>query len=119
MHVVPNCIYTKPEIATVGLSVDEAQSHGIAVKTGKYLMGGNGKSLIELADRGFIKLVCEQDSGRLLGAQLMCCRATDMINELSLAISKGLTAQDIASVIHPQPTFGEGIICLLYTSRCV
>ncbi len=110
MHVVPNCIYTKPEIATVGLSVDEAKSQGIAVKTGKYLMGGNGKSLIELADRGFIKLVCEQDSGRLLGAQLMCCRATDMINELSLAISKGLTAQDIASVIHPHPTFGEGIM---------
>ena len=42
----------------------------------------------------------------------MCCRATDMINELSLAISKGLTAQDIASVIHPHPTFGEGIIDL-------
>ena len=92
------------------MSADEAKAQGIAVKTGKYLMSGNGKSVIEMADRGFIKLVCEQDSGKLLGAQLMCCRATDMVNELSLAIAQGLTAQDIASVVHPHPTFGEGIM---------
>lgn len=110
MRAVPCCIYSKPEIATVGLSADEAKAQGIAVKTGKYLMSGNGKSIIEMADRGFIKLVCEQASGKLLGAQLMCCRATDMVNELSLAIAQGLTAQDIASVVHPHPTFGEGIM---------
>lgn len=110
MSVVPNCIYTDPEIATVGLSADDAKAQGIDAVTGKYLMGGNGKSVMEMADRGFIKLVCERSSGRLLGAQLMCRRATDMINELSLAIAKGLTARDIASLIHPHPTFGEGVM---------
>jgi dihydrolipoamide dehydrogenase len=110
LSVIPKCIFTEPEIATVGLNTDEAKIQGIRARTGKYLMIGNGKSLIEMADRGFIKLVCEEESGRILGAQLMCHHATDMVNELSLAIAKGLAAKDIASLIHPHPTFGEGVL---------
>ena len=109
MDLIPGCVYTDPEIACVGLTADQAVSAGIAVKTGKYLMSGNGKSLIELAERGFVKLVAEAASGRLLGAQLMCRHATDMINQLTLAIGQDLTAEQAAATIHPHPTFGEGV----------
>ena len=109
MAAIPACIFVEPEIAVVGITADEAKAEGIAVNTAKYLMSGNGKSIIEMADRGFIKLVAEADSGRLLGAQMMCCHAADLINELALAVKQGLTAEDVASLIHPHPTFGEGV----------
>lgn len=109
MDLIPGCVYTDPEIACVGMTAEEAAAAGIAVKTGKYLMSGNGKSLIELADRGFVKLVAAEADGRLLGAQLMCRHATDMINQLTLAIGQNLSAAQAAAMIHPHPTFGEGV----------
>ena len=107
--VIPACIFVEPEIAVVGMTAEEAKAAGIAVKTAKYLMSGNGKSVIEMAERSFVKLVCEEESGRILGAQLMCCHASDLINELALAVKQGLTAADVAQLIHPHPTFGEGV----------
>lgn len=109
MAVIPSCVYTDPEIACVGLTADEAKAAGMEVTTGKYIMSVNGKSVLSMQERGFIKIVAEQESGRVVGAQLMCARATDMIGELELAISKGLTARDLAAVIMPHPTFCEGI----------
>lgn len=107
MSVVPSCVYTVPEIASVGLTEESAKASGQAVKTGKYLTGANGKCLIEGTESGYVKLVTDAASGRLLGAQLVCPRATDMVGELTLAIQKGLTADDLAEVIHPHPTFSE------------
>ena len=66
-------------------------------------MLGNSKPYY-LWVRGLIKLVCQADTGRILGAQLLCDRATDMIGELGLAISKKLTSKDLASIIRPHPT---------------
>ncbi|MCD8375176.1 MAG: FAD-dependent oxidoreductase, partial [Oscillospiraceae bacterium] len=108
--LVPSCVYTSPEIASVGLSEEAAKAAGIAVKTGKCLTGTNGKCLIEDAAAGYVKLVAESESGRLLGAQLVCPRATDMIAELALAVQRGVTAAQLAAVIHPHPTFSE-MIC--------
>lgn len=110
LNAVPACIYTDPEIAQVGLTADKAKEKGIAVKTGKYIMSGNAKTMIEGADRSFIKLVFDAETTVILGAQLMCPRATDLISELSLAIVNKLTAEEIASVIHPHPTFTEGVV---------
>ncbi len=107
MSVVPSCVYTDPEIASVGLTEEGAKAAGVPVKTGKYLTGANGKCLIEGTESGYVKLVTHRDSGKLLGAQLVCPRATDMVGELALAIQKGLTAEDLAEVIHPHPTFSE------------
>jgi len=107
--VVPSCIYTEPEIAWVGLSADEAKAKGLTVKSSKYPMTGNGKSVIEEQDRGFIKLVFDAQSEKLLGAQLMCGRATDLVGELTAAVLREASAKDLASVIRPHPTFGEGI----------
>ena len=107
MNVVPSCIYTSPEIASVGLTEEAAKAAGIAVKTKKALTGANGKCLIEGAESGFVKVVCEAETGRLLGAQLICPRATDLVSEFSVAIAAGLTAEQVAGVIHPHPTFSE------------
>ncbi|MCL1830628.1 MAG: dihydrolipoyl dehydrogenase, partial [Oscillospiraceae bacterium] len=79
---IPACIYTKPEIASVGMTVESAKQMGLPAKTQKYIMGGNARTLIENSERGFIKLVISEDNGRILGAHLMCERASDIIGEL-------------------------------------
>ncbi|MGN0297624.1 MAG: dihydrolipoyl dehydrogenase [Lachnospiraceae bacterium] len=109
LSVIPACVYTDPEIACVGLTVDEAKALGIEVETGKYIMSLNGKSLLTLQERGFIKLVAERETGRLLGAQLMCARATDIIGELGLAVGKGMSVKELTSAVMAHPTFAEGI----------
>lgn len=108
-NLVPSCVYTSPEIATVGITADEAKQQGKAVITGKYIMSGNGKSIIENEERGFIKLVFDAETEKLIGAQLMCGRATDMIGELVTAVSAGLTKAQLSLALHPHPTFCEGI----------
>lgn len=109
LNVVPSCIYTSPEIATVGLTADEAKAAGIPVKTGKFIMNANGKTMIENGERGFIKVVFHAKTETLLGAQLMCSRATDMVGELAAAIVNRLAIAQLAAVIHPHPTFVEAI----------
>ena len=106
--LVPSCVYTTPEIAMVGITADEAKKEERAVITGKYVMSGNAKTVIEQQERGFVKLVFDQESETLLGAQLMCARATDLISELTTAIAAGLTREQLAGTMRPHPTFSEG-----------
>lgn len=108
--LIPGCIFTDPEIATVGVTEDEAKAKGMEVKSAKYLMSGNGKTIIELAERSFIKVVAETATGKLVGAQLMCPHASDLVGELALAIRKGLSVSDVASLVHSHPTLAEGIL---------
>ena len=110
VSVVPNCVYTSPEIASVGMTEAEAKEAGYAVSCGKSLSGSNAKCLIEGCTSGYIKLVADAQTGRLLGAQLVYPRATDLVEELALAIQQGLTVDDVAGVIHPHPTFSEGVL---------
>ncbi len=107
LEAIPSCVYTSPEIASVGLTADEAKEQGIEVKTGKSLTGPNGRSLIAGQERGFAKLVFCAEDDVLIGAQLMCARATDLISELTQAVVHRLTAQEIASLVRPHPTFSE------------
>lgn len=109
LTLVPSCVYTNPEIASVGLTLEMAKSRGISVIAMKALMSANGKSVLSQQESGFVKLIVDEESGRLLGAHLFCERASDMISELTLAISAGLTVDQLASVIHPHPTFSEAI----------
>ena len=109
LRYVPGCIYTDPEIASVGITEDEAKQQGIPVKKGKFLMTGNGRSLIDEQERGFIKVLAHQETDLILGAQLMCSRATDIVAELATAIVNGLTCAQLAGVIRPHPTFCEGV----------
>lgn len=107
LSVVPSCIYVSPEIGAVGLTEEEASDAGYDVKTAKVMMYSNGKTLIVGGERGFMKLVYDGVSRRILGAHLMCERATDMISEFSAAIAARLTVEQMAAVIHPHPTFNE------------
>ncbi|MHB8128649.1 MAG: dihydrolipoyl dehydrogenase, partial [Mobilitalea sp.] len=109
LSVIPSCIYTQPEVAVVGMSEDEASELGYTVKVGKYPMLGNSKTILSMGERGFIKVICDASTDRILGAQLLCDRATDMISEFSSAIVHGMTTHDLAKVIHPHPTYSEAI----------
>ena len=109
MNTIPSCIYTNPEIASVGISAEHAKAQGIEIISQKYPMGGNGKSILSLQERGFIKVIADAGSHKILGAQMMCARATDMISQFSQAIVSGLTLEDMAKTIYPHPTFSEGI----------
>lgn len=109
MNVVPSCIYTEPEIASAGITEEDAKAGSIPVKTGKFIMSANGKSLISKEERGFIKIVAHEKSGRLLGAQMMCARATDMVGEMVTAISSGMTVSQLIKGIRAHPTYNEAV----------
>ena len=109
LNAIPTCVYTSPEIATVGLADFQAEELGIEVKVGKYMTTANGKSLVTNEDRGFIKLVFDAKTDVLIGAQLMCARATDIISEVTNAIANKMTAEEFISVVRPHPTYVEGL----------
>ncbi|MDU6264296.1 MAG: dihydrolipoyl dehydrogenase [Anaerocolumna aminovalerica] len=109
LSAIPSCIYTNPEIASVGLTEEEAKEKGYIVKTGKYQMLGNSKTVLSADERGYIKVVCDSSNNKILGAQIICTRATDMIGEFTTAIVNGLTTEDLGRVIRPHPTYGEAI----------
>jgi dihydrolipoamide dehydrogenase len=109
MSLIPSCVYTDPEIATVGLSVDEAKKADRPIKTSKYVMSGNGKTMIEKGERGFMKLIFDEETEVLLGASFMCSRATDLVGVITALIGTKVTATQLASIIYPHPTFCEGL----------
>ena len=106
---IPSCIYTVPEIACVGMTADEAKAAGIAADSKKALMTANGKTVLTSAERGYIRVVFEKETGKLLGAQMMCERASDMIGEFALALTAGMTVSEMARAVRPHPTFSEAI----------
>lgn len=107
--LIPGCVYTDPEIGCVGITQEEAKAEGRPVVVKKYPMSANGKTVLSGQERGFIKVVADADDHRILGAQMMCARATDMIGEFGTAIVNGLTLEQMAAVVRPHPTFSEGI----------
>ena len=109
MNVMPSCVYTDPEIASVGLNADDAKAEGYDTVTAKYPMSANGKSVLSNQERGFIKIVADAATGTVIGAQMMCARATDMIAVFAEAVANKLTAEQMERVIYPHPTFSEGI----------
>ncbi|WP_085993578.1 dihydrolipoyl dehydrogenase [Oceanobacillus senegalensis] len=107
--LVSRCIYSNPEAASVGLTEDEAKDKGYQVKTGKFPFRAIGKSLVFGESDGFVKLVVEEESNKLLGAHMVGPHVTDMITEAGLAQVLNATAMDIANTIHPHPTLTEAI----------
>ena len=109
LPVVPSCIYTNPEIAAVGINEDTAHRFHMKVKCGHAFMSRNGKSIICREEDGFIRLIFEAYSNTLVGAQMMCPRATDMIGEMATAIANGLTAFQLSMAMRAHPTYSETI----------
>lgn len=104
LSVCPSCIYTMPEIASVGKKETDIEN----AKVGKFLMGANGKSLIEGVNRGFIKVVADENEV-LVGAEIFAVRGSDMLGELSLGVQKKMKVGELSMVIHPHPTVMEAI----------
>ncbi len=109
LPIVPSCIFTEPEIASVGLTEEQAKKLNMKVRCGHYNMNQNGKSIIVREESGFIRLVFEAYSNTIIGAQIMCPRATDMIGEMATAIANGLTAAQLSLAMRAHPTYSEGI----------
>ncbi len=101
LNVVPSLIYTQPEIACVG------SAEG-AAKTGRFMLGANGKNLVNGSNRGFIKIYCD-DKGVILGAECFGDGVTEIVGELALAVKEKLTAERVAAVIHAHPTLYESV----------
>ena len=105
--LIPACIYTSPEIACAGLTEDEAKQMGIPAKSRKAVLHGNARTVIAGQERSLMKVVFDAGTHRVLGAQLMCSRASDMIDEFCLAISRGLTLEEMGRIVRPHPSFCE------------
>ncbi|MBY0122045.1 dihydrolipoyl dehydrogenase [Bacillus sp. S/N-304-OC-R1] len=106
---VSKCIYSNPEVASVGLTEEEAKLRGFEVKTGKFSFRAIGKALVFGESDGFVKLVVEEGTNKLLGAHMVGPHVTDMITEAGLARVLEATSMDIARTIHPHPTLAEAI----------
>lgn len=107
-NAVPACVYTNPEVASVGMTEDEAKSKGIFVKVGRYNFRNNGRALTLGEREGFVKVVADQND-TIIGAQIMGANASEMISELTLAITLKAKASDLADMIHPHPALNEAI----------
>ena len=109
LSIVPSCVYTRPEIASVGMTEEEAKAAQIPVKTAKVTMFSNARTIIANGDRGFMKLVVNAETNTLIGAQLMCERASDIIGQLSQAIAGKQKPHDLLKAMRPHPTFEEAL----------
>ncbi|MDR0375742.1 MAG: NAD(P)/FAD-dependent oxidoreductase [Treponema sp.] len=109
LGAIPVCVYTTPEIACAGLSTDEAKERGVPVVVGKGVFGGNGRAVIEHQERSFVKLVFHAETKALVGAQIMCNHATDIIAWAAQCINAGITAEQIRNSVFAHPTYAETI----------
>ncbi|MBI3896050.1 MAG: dihydrolipoyl dehydrogenase [Acidobacteria bacterium] len=108
-HRIPDCIYCEPQVASVGLTEAQAKEMGHSVRVGKFSFRANSKASILGAEEGFLKLVCEEKHGEVLGAHMIGPTVTEMIAELALAMRLEVTAEDIMYTIHAHPTLTEAV----------
>ncbi len=106
-NIVPSCIYTFPELASVGLTEEEAKEKGYDITVSKFPLAANGKALAEGETLGFAKIISDNKYGEILGVHIMASNATDMISEAIVAMQIEGTVYDVAKAIHPHPTLSE------------
>jgi len=104
---IPAVVFTDPECSSVGYTEAQAKEKGHKVKAGKFPYAGNGRSVSLNHPEGFVKIVAEEGTGLVLGAQIVGLEASNLIAELGLAIEMGATLEDLALTIHAHPTLGE------------
>jgi dihydrolipoamide dehydrogenase len=107
-RAVPRCVYTDPEIASVGLSEDDCKAKALSIKKAIAPVSLIGRANTSNVEEGFVKVITKQD-GTLLGASIVSPRAGELIHELALAIRHNLTAQQVADTIHAYPTWSEAV----------
>ena len=108
--VLPAAIYTDPEIATVGLSEEEAREKGHDIKVGRFPFSASGRALTSDKAEGFVKIIADAETDRVLGVRIVGPKASEIISEAALAIEMGATLEDLARTVHPHPTLPETIM---------
>ena len=108
-QVIPSVIYTAPEVASVGLTEEQAKESDRSVKIGKFMFMGNGRAKANFAADGFVKIIADKESDRILGAHIVGPAAGDLIHELCIAMEFGASAQDVALTCHAHPTYSEAV----------
>ena len=108
--VVPAGIFTSPEIGSVGLREHQAESRGIRIKTGRFLYRALGKAHAMGELTGMFKIIADALTDKVLGVHIIGAHASDLVHEGALAIKAGLTAKEVADMIHAHPTLAEGIM---------
>ena len=106
---IPNVVYTYPEIATVGKSEEELKAAGIAYNVGKFPFTANARARVNLTTEGFVKILADAKTDRVLGVHLICADAGNMIAEAVIAMEFGASAEDIARTCHAHPTLPEAV----------
>ena len=106
---IPSVMYTSPEVAWVGKTEDELKAAGTAYKVGKFPFTANGRAKAMLATQGFVKILADEATDRILGAHIVSRSAGEMIHELTLAMEFSASAEDVARTTHAHPTLSEAI----------
>jgi len=107
--VIPGVIYTHPEVASVGATEEELKEKGRAYKAGKFSFMGNGRAKAVFAGDGFVKILADRETDRILGAHIIGPGAGDLIHEVCVAMEFGAAAEDLALTCHAHPTFSEAV----------
>ena len=104
---LPACVFIEPEVATVGLTEEEARARGEEIVSAKAHFGANGMALAMGEGDGFVKVVARAADRTILGVHIMGPEAASLLGEATLAVAKHLTAEDVANTIHAHPTLCE------------
>ena len=107
--VIPGVIYTHPEVANVGKTEQELKDSGQNYKVGKFSFMGNGRAKANFAGDGFVKILADKDTDRILGAHIIGPSAGDLIHEVCVAMEFGASAEDLAMTCHAHPTYSEAV----------
>ena len=107
--VIPGVIYTHPEVANVGKTEENLKDEGRAYKVGKFSFMGNGRAKANFAADGFVKILADAETDRILGAHIIGPAAGDLIHEICVAMEFGASAEDLALTCHAHPTYSEAV----------
>ena len=107
--VIPNVIYTAPEVATVGKSEEELKAAGVAYRVGKFPFTANGRAKVNRTTDGFVKILADADTDRILGVHIIADQASEMIAEACVIMEFGGSAEDLARTCHAHPTLTEAV----------
>jgi dihydrolipoamide dehydrogenase len=107
--LVPGIVYTDPEVASVGLGEDQAKAAGLAVNVGKFNFAANGRAIAADATDGFVKIIADAKTDKILGAQILGRNAGELISEIVTHMEYGGSAEDLARTIHAHPTMSEAV----------
>ena len=109
-EALPMSVFTEPEYACVGLTEQELRERGTEMKVGQFSLQANGRALTLGELEGVVKIMADKEDNRIVGAQIIAPNASELIAEMTLAVKKGLTLEDVSRTVHIHPTLSESVM---------